>query len=73
MTSHEMEKRIRQTYPNCDVAVIDLTGTSNHFEVRIHEESLKALSRIQQHRTIMGVFKEELGSGEIHALTIKTI
>ena len=73
MTTAEMEDRLKQKYPLCQVAVLDLTGTSDHFEVRINEPSFEGLTRIQQHKQVMDVFSEELASGEVHALAIKTI
>ncbi len=73
MTTEEMECRLKKNYPNSTVAVIDLTGTGDNFEVRISEPSFSDLSRIQQHKNIMTVFSEELTSGKIHALAIKTL
>ena len=73
MTCQQMEDRIKDRYPNCEVAVIDMTGSQNHFEVRISEPSFAGQSRIQQHKAIMDVFDIELKSGEVHALSIKTL
>lgn len=73
MTSEQMEERLRQAYPDCEVAVIDLTGGQDHFEVRIASQKFAGLSRIQQHQAVMQVFGEELKSGEVHALAIKTM
>ena len=73
MTIEDMENRLKNSLPDCEVAILDLTGGGNHFEVRISSEQINALSRIEQHRYIMKVFDEELKSGEIHALTIKAL
>lgn len=73
MTTTEMEQRLRSRYQDAQVAVIDLTGTSDHFEVRIQSAQLVGLSRINQHKAIMGVFADELKTGEVHALTIRVI
>ena len=73
MKTIEMEKRIQEHFPKCQVIVLDLTGTEDHFEVRIHEPSFEGLPRIQQHKKIMGLFSNELQSGEVHALAIKTL
>lgn len=73
MTPAEMETRLCQTYPNAQVAVIDLTGSENHYEVRISARELSSLSRIEQHQAVMSVFNEELKSGEVHALSIKIL
>lgn len=73
MTTSEIEMRLKATYPESEVLVTDLTGTSDHFEVRIATAALKHLSRVAKHQAIMKVFDVELKSGELHALSIKTI
>lgn len=73
MTSEQMEKRLKTAFPDADVAVIDLTGTEDHWEVRIASKAFKGLSRIDNQRKIMDVFAPELKTGEVHALTIRTL
>ena len=73
MTTQEMEMRLKSTYPQCEVVVIDLTGTNDHFEVRIAETQFNGMSRIQQHQAVMKIFAEELKTGEVHALSIKAL
>lgn len=73
MNTQQMEHKLKEAYPQAQVAVIDLTGTSDHFEVRMSEPSFDKLTRIQQHKKVMEVFSEELASGEVHALAIKII
>ncbi len=68
-----MEQRLRQAYPDADVVVIDLTGTQDHYEVRIASGQFAGQSRIAQHKAVMKVFDDELKTGEVHALTIKTL
>lgn len=73
MTSEQMEARLRAKFSDAQIAVIDTTGTEDHFEVRIQSPALKTLSRVAQHRAINDVFAEELKTGEVHALSIKVI
>jgi stress-induced morphogen len=73
MTTQQMEARLRQQFSDAQVLVTDLTGQSNHFEVRIESNALKGLSRIHQHKAVMGVFADELKTGEVHAMTIKVL
>lgn len=73
MTPEQMEERLKQAYPDSDVVVIDLTGGQDHFEVRIAATEFKDLSRMAQHRAIMDVFSQELASGEVHALSVRTL
>lgn len=73
MTPEQMENRIRSAYPDADVAVMDTTGTQDHFDVRVATSHFSGLNRIQQHKAIMALFSEELKTGEVHALELKTI
>ena len=73
MTTESMELRLREHFDGADVAVLDLTGTENHFEVRIRTKALEGLSRIAQHKVVMNVFAEELKTGEVHALAIRVL
>lgn len=72
MTLIEMEKRLFSSFPDSEIEVIDLTGTEDHYEVRIVSSIFVGLSRIEQQRTVMRVFDPELKTGEVHALTIRT-
>jgi len=73
MTAQQMENRLKTAFPDADVAVIDLTGTEDHWEVRVASKAFKGLSRIDNQRKIMDVFAPELKTGEVHALTIRTL
>lgn len=73
MTQTQMQERLLVAFPDAQVIVQDLTGTQDHWEVRIASSAFAGQSRIQQHKHVMAVFDEELKSGEVHALTIKTI
>lgn len=68
-----MKARLEQAYPDGTVEVVDLTGTHDHYQVSIESTAFSGLSRIQQQRHVMAVFDAELKTGEVHALTIKTI
>ena len=72
MTPEQMKQRLKTAYPDGTIEVIDLTGTQDHWQVMIASSAFKGLSRIQQQRHVMDVFSEELKTGEVHALTIKT-
>lgn len=67
-----MLERLKNTYPDADVEVFDLTGGGDHWEVEIATSAFKGLSRIKQHQAVMSVFADELKTGEVHALALKT-
>lgn len=72
MTPQQIKDRLSQNYPNSQIEVVDLTGTQDHYEVFVESEAFKAMSRVQQHQHVMGCFKDELKTGEVHALSIRT-
>ncbi len=77
MTIDQMKQRLQEHYPESDtqndIRVNDLTGTSDHWEVSVSSSKFAGLSRIEQHQHVMAAFAAELKTGEVHALTIKTI
>lgn len=72
MTEQMMKDRLAQAFPNSEVEVFDLTGTSDHWEVSVASQTFAGMTRIQQHQAVMKVFGPELATGEVHALSIKT-
>lgn len=76
MTIIQMKQRLQEAYPESnpetDIQVVDLTGTSDHWEVYVKSELFKGLTRIEQHQHVMKAFAPELKTGEVHALSIKT-
>ena len=72
MTPDEIKQRLTENYPESYVDVMDLTGTHDHYSVYVSSKVFDGMSRIQRHKHVMAVFDEELKSGEVHALTIKT-
>jgi stress-induced morphogen len=73
MNTEQIKERIIVNYPKSQVVVLDQTGSSDHFEVRISDSELFKLPRIKRHQSIMELFKPELSTGEIHALSIKVL
>jgi stress-induced morphogen len=70
MTQNEVQARLEQKYPQCVIKVYSEDNV--HFEVYIESSSFKGLSRVEQHQQVMQVFDQELKTGELHALAIKT-
>ncbi|MCB0369751.1 MAG: BolA/IbaG family iron-sulfur metabolism protein [Bdellovibrionales bacterium] len=70
MTQNELLTRLEKKYPQ---GLIKVHSEDNvHFEVYIESSSFQGLSRVEQHQQVMQVFDQELKSGELHALAIKT-
>jgi len=76
MNIEQMKARLSKFFPDAtesaDIEVVDLTGTEDHWQVFVKSSVFHGLSRIQAHQKVMTAFSEELKTGEVHALTIKT-
>jgi stress-induced morphogen len=72
MTLQEMQMRLKQHFPDAEIEVIDLTGGQDHWEVFVSSTIFTGRSRMESHQMVMKAFAEELRTGEVHALSIKT-
>ncbi len=59
--------------PEAEIEAEDMTGTNDHFEVRVKWEGFRGKGLIEQHQVVNAALKEQLDDGRIHALKIKTI
>ena len=73
MLEKNLEDKLKSAFPGADILVADLTGNGSNFEVRIIAPQFQDLSRVKQHQAVMKVFDPELKSGELHALSIKSM
>ncbi len=67
----EIQKRIEAALPSSEVAVQDLTGTRDHFQVLVVSESFIGKTMIQQHQMIYQALGDAMKEA-IHALSVKT-
>ena len=52
-------------------AVIDINGKDYSFEIYVISELFDGKSSLQRQQSLLAVFKDELKSGKLHALSIK--
>lgn len=71
MLSHEVKQRIETGILNSICYVNEFSGGTDHYSVVIISNSFDGLSSLKRHRMIMDLFKAEMETGEVHALTIK--
>lgn len=72
MTQDEIQKKIETRFPGSQVLVHDLTGTADHYQVTVISTFFEGKSMIDQHRMIKAVFDQDIASGDVHALSLKT-
>jgi len=72
MTADEMKTRIQTLHPETLVKVTDLTGTMDHWQVEVVSPAFEGKLTFERQKMIMGLFKNEIATEEVHALTMKT-
>ena len=70
---NRLETLLRQAFPDAsELAVLDRTGTGDHFQVVVESPRFSGLSLVDQHRLVYEALAEPLADGTIHELRIKT-
>jgi stress-induced morphogen len=72
MVGSDIERLIREAFPDAQVIVVDLAGDGDHFGARVTSAAFVGKSRIQQHQMIYNALQGQMG-GALHALALETI
>ncbi len=70
METDAVAQLIRTGLPGAEVQV---TGDGSHFEAVVVSEAFEGLTPIKKQRLVMDTVKPQIASGELHALSIKTL
>lgn len=68
----EVEARIQEKLPDAQVVVRDLTGGGDHLEAIVVSSEFEGKTKIKQHQLVYSALQEDMTSGAIHALALKT-
>lgn len=71
MTQTELERHLRDAFPDAEVVINDLRGDGDHYAAFVRSASFKGKSRVQQHQMVYEALKGRMG-GELHALALQT-
>jgi stress-induced morphogen len=71
MAAPDIERLIKQAFPDAEVVVADLAGDGDHYGARVVSHAFAGKSRIQQHQMVYAALKGKMG-GELHALALET-
>ncbi|MBC7103281.1 MAG: BolA family transcriptional regulator [Parvibaculum sp.] len=71
MTGLEIERLIRERFPDARIDVVDLAGDGDHFSASVVCEVFRGKSRIQQHQMVYAALQGLMG-GVLHALALQT-
>jgi stress-induced morphogen len=64
---------IRTKLPDAEVAIVDRTGTMDHFNVTVRSGAFAGKTLIEQHQLVYGALRGALKDGRVHAVELKTI
>jgi stress-induced morphogen len=73
MTLEQLRERLLTLAPDAVVEVKDLTGTQDHWQAMLVSSAFEGLSMVKQHQLVYGLVAPEVQSGEVHALSLKTL
>ncbi len=71
MDAGEIERLIRETFPDAEVHIDDLRGDGDHYAARVISAAFKGKSRVEQHQMVYRALRGRMG-GELHALALQT-
>jgi len=71
MQAGEIEKLIKDAFPDADIKITDLAGDNDHFAAMVTSSAFKGKTRVQQHQMVYDALKGRMG-GVLHALSLQT-
>ena len=71
MQAGEIEKLIKEAFPDADIKITDLAGDNDHFAAMVTSSAFKGKTRVQQHQMVYEALKGRMG-GVMHALSLQT-
>jgi stress-induced morphogen len=73
MEPADIVRKIEDALGEAEVHVTDLTGTRDHYSVVVVSPAFEGKLVLKQHRLVNAALADELASGELHALQLKTM
>lgn len=71
MQASEIEKLIKEAFPDAEISITDLAGDNDHFAAMVTSRAFKGKTRVQQHQMVYDALKGRMG-GVLHALSLQT-
>ncbi len=72
IADEDMTALIRQSFPDAEVQIQDLTGTMDHFNVFVRSSAFRGVGLMDRHRMVEAALAEARADGRIHAMSIRT-
>jgi stress-induced morphogen len=71
MKAEEIEKFIKDAFPDAQITLSDLVGDDNHWSAVVVSSAFKGKTRVQQHQMVYAALKGNMGD-VLHALQLRT-
>jgi stress-induced morphogen len=71
MKAAEIEKFIKDAFPDAEVEIRDLAGDENHYAASVKSAAFKGKTRVAQHQMVYAALQGNMG-GVLHALQLNT-
>ncbi len=71
MAAVEIERLIKEHFPDARIEIEDLAGDGDHYAATVVSEAFRGKSRVQQHQMVYEALQDNMGV-ELHALALKT-
>jgi stress-induced morphogen len=71
MNAGDIEKMIRETFPDATIEIRDLAGDGDHYAAKVISAAFVGKSRVEQQRMVYDALKGKMG-GDLHALALQT-
>jgi stress-induced morphogen len=71
MKATDIEKFIKDAFPDAEVEIRDLAGDENHYAATVKSAAFQGKSRVAQHQMVYAALKGNMG-GVLHALQLNT-
>ena len=68
----QVEAMIKAGLPDAEVAVQDLTGGGDHYQVAVVSGAFEGLSLVKRHQLVYKAVNSAMSSEAIHALSLET-
>ncbi len=71
MEQSELERLIREAFPDADIEIRDLAGDGDHYAAHVVSQAFRGKSRVQQHQMVYQALQGQMGD-VLHALALTT-
>jgi stress-induced morphogen len=71
MPASEIEKLIKDAFPDADVEITALADDNDHWSASVASSAFKGKTRVQQHQMVYAALQGRMG-GALHALSLQT-